>query len=211
MYQGTDPNRADNVSMKLAEELELPLAWLVGTGEGVYSATYPVYIVSHNDEDLEFTVAVDEEQRALFDEPRLDSITKRRYAVSLTERRLHQRIFRTIVMRAYRDQCSICRLAHTPLLDAAHILGDANGGEPVVTNGVSMCKIHHAAYDANIMSITPDYKVAINAYVLIEKDGPMLRHGLQEMHGERIQLPRSRRERPDRDALALRHEAFLNV
>ena len=131
--------------------------------------------------------------------------------LSLTERRLHQRIFRTIVMRAYKDQCSICRLAHAPLLDAAHIVGDADGGEPVVTNGVSMCKIHHAAYDANIMSITPDYTVAINADVLLETDGPMLRHGLQEMHGERIQLPRSKRERPDRDALALRYEGFLKA
>jgi hypothetical protein len=30
--------------MKLAERLGIPLVWLVGTGEGVYSATSPVYV-----------------------------------------------------------------------------------------------------------------------------------------------------------------------
>jgi hypothetical protein len=43
-YQGTEPGRADNVSVKLAERLGMPLVWLVGTGEGVYAATYPVYV-----------------------------------------------------------------------------------------------------------------------------------------------------------------------
>ena len=44
-YQGTEPGRADSVSMKVAERLGKPLVWFVGTGEGVY-ATYPVYVVA---------------------------------------------------------------------------------------------------------------------------------------------------------------------
>ena len=40
-YQGTEPARADNVSMKLANRLGKPLIWFVGTGEGVHAATYP--------------------------------------------------------------------------------------------------------------------------------------------------------------------------
>jgi hypothetical protein len=32
--------------MKLAERLGKPLVWFVGTGEGVYAATYPVYVVA---------------------------------------------------------------------------------------------------------------------------------------------------------------------
>ena len=144
-YQGTDPARTDNTSMKLAERLGKPLVWFVGTGEGVYAATYPVNVVGHDDVALEFTVALDEEQRALWDEPRVDPLTRRRYAERLTRQRLRQPIFRSQVLRAHETRCTICRLRHAPLLDAAHILSDAAGGQPVVTNGMAMCKIHHAA------------------------------------------------------------------
>ena len=60
--------------------------------------------------------------------------------------RLHQPVFRAQVLQAY-GACIICRLKHVDLLDAARILSDADGGQPVVTNGLAMCKIHHAAYD----------------------------------------------------------------
>ncbi len=50
----------------------------------------------------------------------------------------------------------MCRLKHVDLLDAAHILSDSDGGQPVVTNGLSLCKIHHAAYDRGIVGVRPD-------------------------------------------------------
>lgn len=207
-YQGTDPDRTDNLSMKAAQRLERPLVWFVGTGEGVYAATYPVYIVDHDDAALEFTVALDEEQRALWDEPRTDPETKRRYAERLTRQRLHQPIFRSQVLRAYERRCTICRLKHVPLLDAAHILDDALGGQPVVTNGMAMCKIHHAAYDQHLLSVSPDFHVEVQVAVLQETDGPMLEHGLQEIHGWRIELPKRLKEWPDRDLLAERWATF---
>jgi len=47
------------------------------------------------------------------------------------------------------------------------------GGEPVVPNGVSMCKIHHAAFDAGIFGVDPDgVRVEVRADVLSEIDGP---------------------------------------
>jgi putative restriction endonuclease len=39
----------------------------------------------------------------------------------------------------------------------------------------------------------------------------MLRHGLQEVHGWRLELPRRRAELPNRDSLAQRYEAFLRA
>jgi putative restriction endonuclease len=47
--------------------------------------------------------------------------------------------------------------------------------------------------------------------VLDEIDGPMLRHGLQEMAGVRILLPQARDARPDRDALEERYEGFRRI
>jgi len=67
---------------------------------------------------------------------------------------------------------------------------------------------HHAAYDQNMLGVSPDYRVSINREVLEEVDGPMLRHGLQEMHGRTITLPARRTDRPDRDLLAWRWERF---
>jgi putative restriction endonuclease len=103
----------------------------------------------------------------------------------------------------------VCRLRHSELLDAAHITSDSEvGGDPVVTNGLSMCKIHHAAYDRNILGITPDHEVRISHRLLDEVDGPMLLHGLQEMHGTSITLPTHQSAQPDKDRLAARFESF---
>jgi putative restriction endonuclease len=71
-----------------------------------------------------------------------------------------------------------------------------------------MCKIHHAAYDRRILGVRPDYTIAVREDVLREVDGPMLRHGLQEMHDARLHLPKRVGDLPDRDALAERWAAF---
>lgn len=47
--------------------------------------------------------------------------------------------------------------------------------------------------------------------LLEETDGPMLQHGLKEMHRLRITAPARRADQPDRAALAERFEQFLQV
>lgn len=97
----------------------------------------------------------------------------------------------------------MCHLKHGSLRDAAHIIGDREErGEAVVTNGLTLCKIHHASYDSNMLGISPDYTVSINRDLLDEVDGPMLKHGIQEMDGRKLVLPARRTERPDRERLA---------
>ena len=134
---------------------------------------------------------------------------RRRYITATIRQRLHQRSFRERVLRAYREQCTLCRLRHMELLDAAHIIPDHDeGGDPKVTNGLSLCKIHHAAFDRQFIGITPDYEVEVRADILEEEDGPMLRWGLQEMHGKRLLLPGRKEERPDRDLLDKRYQLY---
>ena len=123
---------------------------------------------------------------------------RRRYAQRLTRLRLHQPVFRSRVLHAYQRRCSICRLRHDELLDAAHILPDGHPrGLPVVPNGLALCKIHHAAYDRDILGVRPDLIVEIRSDILREIDGPMLQHGLQEMAGTRLHVPHSRHSHPD--------------
>ncbi|MFD6894120.1 HNH endonuclease [Rhodococcus sp. NPDC060086] len=129
-----------------------------------------------------------------------------------TKRRLHQPVFRATVMRAYETRCTVCALGHGELLDAAHIVPDSNeAGIASVNNGLALCKIHHAAYDVNILGITPELIVEIRKDLLDEIDGPMLQHGLKERHGQKLMvLPPTRSERPDRDLLAISYERFLS-
>jgi len=76
-------------------------------------------------------------------------------------------------------------------------------GEPIVSNGLALCKLHHAAYDGNFLTVTPEYRIEVRTEVLREKDGPMLKHGLQGLHGLKIHHPK--RE----DLMAMRLEEFL--
>jgi putative restriction endonuclease len=75
-------------------------------------------------------------------------------------------------------------------------------------NGLALCRIHHGAYDLGILGIDPEYRVHLRQDVLDEHDGPMLRHGLQEMHGGLIKLPRRLEHRPNQDYLAERFARF---
>jgi putative restriction endonuclease len=114
------------------------------------------------------------------------------------------------VLQAYETQCAICRLKHADLLDAAHIIRDADeGGLPVVPNGLSLCKIHHAAYDRNIIGVSPDLVIKVREDILAEVDGPMLKHGIQAMQGVQLTVPRQRTAQPNRENVEQRYQEFL--
>jgi putative restriction endonuclease len=210
-WRGTDPLHHDNVALRRAMELGKPLLWFVGVAPGIYEPHAPVWLVHEEPVDHQFVVAIDEPARSWW-RPGLESAPVfdpvRRYAQVLVQQRLHQRLFRSRVLVAYQQQCALCRLRHPRLLDAAHIRTDAQGGEPVVTNGLAMCAIHHRAFDADVLTVTPKYRIEISPRVLKEHDGPTLQYALQGLHGESITLPRHRAEHPDRDLLEERLERF---
>ena len=123
--------------------------------------------------------------------------------------RVHQATFRERVIRAYQERCALCSLRHTELLDAAHITPDLHPeGDPVVSNGVSLCKLHHAAFDRFFFAIKPDYRIEVRPSILLESDGPMLVVGLQQIHGKQILVPRRPVDRPDPLRLERRYEEF---
>lgn len=208
-WRGTDPNHADNRALREAMRRGLPLAYFVGVAKGVYEAIHPVFVVDEEPARLQFVVGIDEQQAlvpALLG-PRPEAA--RRYSERLLKLRLHQPVFRARVLRAYDSSCAMCRLRQSELVDAAHILADTHPrGDPVVPNGLALCKIHHAAYDANILGIRPDLVIETRSDILAKIDGPMLRHGLQGMHGGRLQVPRHRPAQPDPDRLEERYRLF---
>lgn len=211
-YRGTDSAHPDNVALRAAMERQRPLIYLIAVDPGFYDAILPVFVAADDPTHLQFALVADLPTVLVTSagpEDMLLAAGRREYATRAVMFRLHQQHFRRVVLKAYREQCAICRLRHMELLDAAHILPDRHPrGDPLITNGLGLCKIHHSAFDANILGVDPDARVHIRHDVLNEIDGPMLRHGLQELHGTLLQLPRRESLRPDKEFLAERFAVF---
>lgn len=95
------------------------------------------------------------------------------------------------------------------LLDAAHIIPDSTEeGIPEVSNGLALCKLHHAAFDRNFVGIRPDHVVEVRPDLMDQEDGPTLLHAIQGIHGLRIVVPRRREARPDPERLEARYGEF---
>ena len=218
-YRGTDPNHRDNVGLRKIFALKRPLVYLHGIEPGKYLATYPVYIIGDDPASLVFKVAVDDALPAVeYTQANVArqiaevSDAKHAYLTATVKARLHQRAFRERVLDAYRSQCAFCRLKHRELLDAAHIVPDnLPESRPTIDNGISLCKLHHAAYDSFILGVTPDYIIQVREDVLEEEDGPILQHGLKGLHNTKLILPNSKSHYPNRDALEWRYSRFTRA
>jgi putative restriction endonuclease len=212
-YRGSNPRHHENVGLRLAMQRRVPLIYFHGIVPGLYVAEWPVYIVGDDPERLTFTVSVDDRRFASLgsvDSPDAgETEIRRRYATRLFQQRLHQREFRERVVRAYQHHCAVCRLRREELLDAAHIVPDADPrGVASVRNGVALCTLHHAAFDRHVIGITPEYIVQVRRDVLDQEDGPMLIHGLKGFHGQRLRLPPREAWLPDRHLLEERYGLF---
>ena len=210
-YRGTDPDHPDNAGLRAVMNGRLPLAYFHRIARGRYVAAWPVYITHDSPDALTFCVELDGAARAAELPGREVLDATRRYGMTLTRRRLHQHTFRERVLAAYRNRCALCRLRHAELLDAAHIVPDSEEGEPVVSNGLSLCRLHHAAFDRFFIGIRPDHVIEVRADVLAEKDGPTLRHAIQGLHGKGIVVPSRAPDRPNVVHLQRRYERFLRV
>jgi putative restriction endonuclease len=217
-YRGTDLQHRDNAGLRMALFRKAPLIYFHGIVPGKYLAVWPVFIVGDEPENLTFRVAVDDislirsdwesgtEGTSISD---TGAEARRAYLTTAVRQRLHQRGFRERVLRAYRQQCAFCRIRHLELLEAAHIIPDGEpGGDPIVNNGISLCKFHHAAFDRLLLGVRPDYVIEVRSDILEEKDGPMLIHGLQSLHLKRITLPWHAQQRPNPDLLDRRYQRF---
>ena len=209
-YRAGPVDQPDNRALRQAYVLQVPLIYFVATRPGWYRPLYPSYITADDPAHQRVLVSPGRMVGPL-DEPEpvpLENEIERRYAVRETRVRLHQAVFRGRVLHAYASTCTICRLKEGRLLDAAHIAGDVEAhGEPIVPNGLSLCSIHHRAFDQNLVGVSPDYLVHVSKRLLDEEDGPMLEL-LKGFHTEPIVLPVRATWRPDRERLAERFDRF---
>lgn len=210
-FMGDDPNAAENQWLKIAMEHRTPIIYFLGVAPGRYQALRPAFIVDWDAAKKSAKVAFGE--ASLASPSLLPEISlERRYALRMVKQRLHQSTFRQAVIDAYRTRCALSGLPEPLLLDAAHITADSDEkmGQPVVQNGIPLSKIHHAAFDAHLIGIDPDFRIHVAKRLLLQKDGPLL-EALKNLHHFGLHLPLRKQDYPDRDRLAVRFEAFKAV
>jgi putative restriction endonuclease len=209
-YRAGAIEQADNRALVAAYDLGVPIVHFVATRPNYYKPIYPCF-VTENDSVNRYVIVspgklvgpFDEREPVLVDDP-----IERRYVFRETRVRVHQARFRARVVPAYGERCAICRLREAQLLDAAHITGDREDeGEPIVSNGLSLCSIHHRAFDQDLVGIAPNYEVHVARQLLDEEDGPML-DLLKRFHGESIVMPVRKMWYPDRARLEERFARF---
>ena len=210
-YRAGSVDQPDNRALRAAFELQAPIVHFVGTRPGWYRPDFPCY-VSSDDPASRFVLVTPGKMAGPMDDPEATPVEdpiERKYLVRETRVRMHQAQFRGRILPAYLSQCAICRLKETRLLDAAHIVGDLEEkGEAVVSNGMSLCSIHHRAFDQYLLGVSPEYKVQVSQRLLEDHDGPMLEL-LRGYQGREIQVPARKTWKPDRERLAVRFERFL--
>lgn len=187
---------------------DIPIIYFQGVRDGWFVAHYPAYVTGDDPVTGAFTITLDREL-TFFADPMEFNEVQRQYAQRIVRYRIHQRPFRANVLRAYGELCAVCRLGFTQLLDAAHIIRDSDdGGVPQVSNGLSLCKLHHAAYDRNMLGVSPEGEVVLSRDVMTAREGGATLHALRSLHGAHISLPRRREHRPDVVRLATRFDEF---
>jgi putative restriction endonuclease len=198
----------DNKKLRVALDQKTPIILFEKPMKNVYVPILPAFVIDEDQGQRFFMIATGEAAWRAYEQPADDALQKR-YVAQTVQRRVHQPVFRARVILAYSSSCTICRLNHVELLDAAHIIPDRDAeGSAQVSNGLALCKIHHSAFDNNLIGISADFTVSVNKDVLAETDGPMLKHGIQEMHGVKLTLPKRRGDWPSREALHRRYSEF---
>ena len=212
-YQDGPINNHFNAWLRSAHQLDVPLVYFVGTGRNWYRPVYPTFVEEDMPERRAVLLTFGRMAGAYDEREPLHVVdtSERRYVVRQVKQRLHQTQFRRAVLPAYREQCAICRLKEPQLLDAAHIVGDLEDrGDPVVSNGLSLCSIHHRAFDEDLVGVAPDLRVHVSRRLLHDEDGPML-DLLKGFHGITIEAPAKKVWRPDPERLAIRFNRFRDA
>jgi putative restriction endonuclease len=206
-FMGDNPDAADNRWLREAMEERVPVIYFLGVAPGLYQGIVPAYVIGWDARGLKARIAFGMPAENSLDYPA--TALERRYALREVKHRLHQASFREAVITAYAGRCAVSGLPEQRLLDAAHIIADTNEplGQPVVPNGIPLSKIHHAAFDAHLIGIDPDFRVHVANRLLKQNDGPML-EVLKKLHHGELHLPARRKDWPDQERLALRFDEF---
>ena len=209
-FMGTNPNAAENRWLREASENQTPVIYFLGIAPGQYQVISPAFIVSWDKSTLKAEVLFGRPDRKEIIFP--ETSEERLYSFQIVKQRVHQGRFRESILTAYRERCALSGIPERRLLDAAHIIPDADTefGQPVIPNGLLLSKIHHAAFDGHLIGIDPDYRIHVSKRLLDQDDGPTF-EALKQLGGKKLRLPKRKQDYPDRERLEIRYNEFKAI
>ena len=119
--------------------------------------------------------------------------------------------FRQAIMGLYNYTCAVCRLRIVTMdgesaTDAAHIIPLCISHSNDVRNGISLCKLHHWAFDKGLISLSETYQVFVSP--LVVEQGPV-EWRLTKLRDKSILLPEHDQLYPAQEALAWHRKEIL--
>lgn len=119
---------------------------------------------------------------------------------AVVKTRPEQQRFSFLVFQRYGEQCAVCDIEITALLDAAHLVPKKENGTDDPRNGIVLCVLHHRALDAGLFCIDPN-----SLHIALKKNGP----SAQDLRITKDSIAHLR-ELPHRDALSWRWERWTD-
>ena len=111
--------------------------------------------------------------------------------------------FRRAIMHIYEYTCAVCELdirtaSGASITDAAHIIPFSVSYNDDIRNGMSLCKLHHWAFDTGLISLDDDYQVIVSPSM--SEQGPT-EGTLTQLRDRRVWIPDDDRYHPDKGAV----------
>jgi putative restriction endonuclease len=202
-----------NSYLYASHEKATPFIYFKAVMPAIYQSIWPCFVDSINEKERYFKIIVGNQPKlpllsgvANYEKPKE---LEARYYVRESKVRGHQAAFRENILEAYKFKCAITGLSETKLLEAAHIIPDSNElSTQQITNGIALNRLHHRAYDAELLGIDTDYRIHIGTSLSDMKDELLLDKYFLSYNGTQLNLPKNRNEWPDVNYLNRRFEAF---
>ncbi|MCY4226992.1 MAG: HNH endonuclease [Gammaproteobacteria bacterium] len=206
------PTDYTNRALRNAWECKSPLIYFAGVSESVYQPHFPVWIEDYLEEEGCVLVSSGDLKNDIENPKRafLEQIDPS-YSLVRYRQRNHQNWFSTRVRAAYGWRCAFSGLPVRNLLVGAHIVPDRYDGPASVKNGMCMSTLHHAAFDADLLGVDPDFRIHVSSRLRDKADGELLTtlKGLDKQ--KLLHLPDRQHDWPGRDFLKQRYDMFLEM
>lgn len=120
--------------------------------------------------------------------------------------------FRQGIMELYKEMCAVCKLRIVTTdgrsaAQAAHIIPFNVSYNDDVRNGISLCPLHHWAFDEGLISLTDNYQVIVSETLSEKVDSE---GAIKKLHRKNILLPDLTEHNPAREAMAWHREKVFN-
>lgn len=133
---------------------------------------------------------------------------ERQTAVFSVKKKIRDNSFKSRVLTSYSNRCAFCGI-QLKLIDAAHIVPVQHNGTDETSNGISLCALHHRAYDRNLITFNQDYQILYNEKQFVKLKEIGLDGGADKFINDLravIHLPPTISDRPHVDYIKLANE-----